>query len=125
MFLVRPSWQEEDIALLDVDSTDGSLGEDGQGHGPLPHVEQLLPLLQMEVSPSVGSAHVEHLAPIHNLDLHLTFLEKPPTILVRDVLLKKKLLFFWILSKRGGVGVEGGVPYPNFLAPFHKFIFGQ
>ena len=101
MFLVRPSWQEEDIALLDVDSTYGSLGEDGQGHGPLPHVEQLLPLLQVEVRPLVGSTHVEHLAPFHNLDLHLTFLEQPPTIPVRDVTLKKNAVLLDFVQMKG------------------------
>ena len=40
---------------------------------------------------------------------------------LREWLTKKKLLFFWILSKWG----EGGVPCPNFLAPFHNCNFGQ
>ena len=91
--------QQEDVTLADVDSAEAALGQDRETHVTLPHVEQLLPLLQVEVRPLVGSAHVEHLAPFHNLDLHLTFLEQPPTIPDRNVLLRKKLLFFWILSK--------------------------
>ena len=39
---------------------------------------------------------------------------------LRDGFRRKKLLFFWILSKWG----IGG-PCPNFWAPFHKCIFGQ
>ena len=59
-----PSWQKEDIALLDVDRPDGALREDGEGHGALPHVEELLALLQMEVGPLVWAAHIEHLVAI-------------------------------------------------------------
>ena len=56
-----PSWQKEDIALLDMDCPDGALCEDGEGHGALPHVEELLALLQMEVGPLVWASHIEHL----------------------------------------------------------------
>ena len=38
---------------------------------------------------------------------------------LREDIPKKKMLFFWILSK------SGGEPCPNFLSPFHKCIFGQ
>ena len=40
---------------------------------------------------------------------------------VKDVLTKKKLLFFWILSKWGG----GESPAKKKFLPFHKSIFGQ
>ena len=53
--------QQEDVTLADVDSAEAALGQDRETHVALPHVEQLLPLLKVEVLPLVRAAHEENL----------------------------------------------------------------
>ena len=53
--------QQEDVTLADVDSAEAALGQDRETHVTLPHVEQLLPLLQMEILPLIRSTNKENL----------------------------------------------------------------
>ena len=49
------------LPLADVYVPELALLQDFQTHIPLPHVEQFLTLLQMEILALVGTAHVKHL----------------------------------------------------------------
>ena len=77
------AWQQEDVTLADVDSAEAALGQDRETHVALPHVEQLLPLLQVEVLPLVGAAHEENfqLVIVHHL---VTDGRKEELLILRD-----------------------------------------
>ena len=83
-------------------------------HFSLSH--SMFPILVMDL-PKLLHAFLPSVKPKFDQDLC--------TITVKGQSHEEKLLFFWILSKRGGVGGGMGVPYPFFWHLFIKFIFGQ
>ena len=85
--------QQEDVTLADVDSAEAALGQDRETHVALPHVEQLLPLLQVEIFPLVGAPDKENLqlVVVHHLvtdgrqEELLVVTDPPPSAVVNNL----------------------------------------